>query len=649
MAVVVSAGSLLSTDKGWETSSSGGSLRLYDRFYHDYAALYRTQPNVRTCVDFIARNIAQLGLHVFRRVSETDRERLRDHPLTQVLAQPLPPEHKVTRYRLIEALMSDLGVYFNAYWLKLPFPGRPLGLLRLPPPYVRVRGELTPSAYELDVGGETREFSPEEVVHFRGYNADSCVAGLSPLETLRRVLAEEHAMGEYREGFWQNSARMSGVIERPLEAPEWSETARERFRAELQALYSGAANSGRTAILEEGMSWRPVAFDAQQSEYLGSRKLTREECARAYHIPLPMVGILDHASFSNIREQHKNLYQDCLGPWLAMIEEDISLQLLPDLGDTDGVYVEFNIAEKLQGSFEEQTAAFQSAVGAPYMTRNEARARQNLPSVPGGDRLVTPLNVIEGGQASPRDSAPETRAHRPLGPAIRPEYRGEGAKAEQVDASQPRLRARHEEKWREVLAAFFRRQERVMASRAGRGGNIESIWSDPERWDRELYEDLYRMNVATATVWARYVTERVEAELDEERMLPWLSENARIASEEINTETKERVAEALLDTEALEGMRHVFEVAATARAAQIAVSKVTTAANFGAQEGARQAGFRTKTWVVNSSNPRPEHAAMAGETVAMGERFSNGQLWPGDPAGGAENNANCQCGIAFGR
>ena len=52
---------------------------------------------------------------------------------------------------------------------------------------------------------------------------------------------------------------------------------------------------------------------------------------------------------------------------------------------------------------------------------------------------------------------------------------------------------------------------------------------------------------------------------------------------------------------------------------------------------------------VNSSNPRDEHLAMAGETVGIRERFSNGMRWPGDPAGGAENNANCQCSVEFGK
>ena len=414
MAIVQSVGALADLSPNWWPITNYGSVRMYDQYNYDYATIYRTQPNVRTCVDFLARNIAQLGLHVFRRVSDTDRVRLRDHPLAQVLAKPLPAEFKVSYYRLIESLMGDLGVYFNAYWLKVKAKSEErgagserMGLLRIPPALVYVYGGLIPTRYEVNFGGVMKTFAPNEIVHFRGYNAEDAVSGLSPLETLRRVLAEEHAAGDYREHFWQNAARQAGIIERPKDAPEWSKTARERFKAEFEALYSGGDNSGRTAILEEGMTWKPGTFNAQESEFLAGRKLTREECARAYHIPLPLVGILDHATFSNITEQHKNLYQDSLGPWMAMIEQDIMLQLLSEFDDTEGVYVEFNIAEKMQGSFLEQTQSLQSAVGRPWVTADEARARMNLPSLGGdADALVTPLNVLVGGQASPRDSAP---------------------------------------------------------------------------------------------------------------------------------------------------------------------------------------------------------------------------------------------------
>ena len=695
MAVVQSVGALADLSPSWWPMVSYGSLTMYDQYNYDYATIYRTQPNVRTCVDFLARNIAQLGLHVFRRVSDTDRVRLTDHPLAQLLERPLPAEFKVTYYRLIESLMGDLGVYFNAYWLKVKTAstgsassastgsaGAPLrmGLLRIPPSYVTVKGGLVPTGYEITLGGTTKTIGAGEMVHFRGYNAENEITGLSPLETLRRVLAEEHAAGDYREHFWQNAARQAGIIERPANAPEWSDTARNRFKSEFEALYSGGDNSGRTAILEEGMTWKAGTFNAQESEYLAGRKLTREECARAYHIPLPMVGILDNATFSNITEQHKNLYQDSLGPWMAMIEQDIELQLLPEFVDTEGVYIEFNIAEKLQGSFDEQVKSLQSAVGRPWMTADEARARMNMPSL-GGDaeQLVTPLNVLVGGQASPRDSAPsnEGRASSPL--------QGAKAAAGEVDPTQPELRAAWRTRWMRLMVRVFERQRsavmkaaKAVASTGSASGSASTgsasgsastgsasgsastgsatkavldvavLW-DGSRWDAELTEDFRKLGAATTMEFAQYVADQLGAELDGSEMEAWIAENARIGAEQVNATTQAQIGEALGAEDPLDALRNVFEVALSARAAQIAQSRVTTLANFGTLNAARQGGLRTKTWHVNSNNPRPSHARMSGATAPIRELFSNGMMWPGDPRGGADEVAGCTCSVTFGR
>jgi hypothetical protein len=393
------------------------------------------------------------------------------------------------------------------------------------------------------------------------------------------------------------------------------------------------------------MTWKPGTFNAQESEYLAGRKLTREECARAYHIPLPMVGILDNATFSNIREQHRNLYQDSLGPWLAMIEQDIMLQLLPEFDDTQGVYVEFNIAEKLQGSFEEQTKELQSAVGRPWMTADEARARMNLPSM-GGDaeQLVTPLNVLVGGQASPRDSAPPKEKPREI------KRLGDG----EIDPTQPELRAQWRKRWTRHMVGAFGRQRDAVLKLAAKGmpakalPDIAVLW-DGHRWDSELTGDVRKLSQATTMDFARYVSEQLGVELDESEMEAWIAENSRIAAENINGVTRSQVEEALKADDPLDALKGVFELALSVRAAEIAFSRTTSLANFGTMNAARQGGLKTKTWHVNSSNPRPAHAAMSGATVGIKELFSNGMMWPGDPAGGADNNSNCACSVTFGR
>ena len=66
------------------------------------------------------------------------------------------------------------------------------------------------------------------------------------------------------------------------------------------------------------------------------------------------------------------------------------------IGADQKSYAEFDITAKLAGSFEGQASVLSTSTGGPWMTRNEARARQNPPAIEGGDELIVPMNVTEG-------------------------------------------------------------------------------------------------------------------------------------------------------------------------------------------------------------------------------------------------------------
>jgi HK97 family phage portal protein len=631
MAIVQSAGALAEVHKPWTPAVVGTGVAFYGDRSASYGELYRTQPSVRLVVSFISRNIGQLGLKVYRRVSDTDREALGDHPLARLLARPNPA---TTRYRLIEDLVTDLAVYGNAFWCKVK-PGAAtdgqVALVRLPASRTVPIGDnpFFADAFRFSGNRGHTDLAADRVVHFRMPNPEDPRVGLSPLESLRRILAEADAADAYREGLWRSGARIGGVICRPVDAPEGSVRARAGVRASWHARYTGqGSESGGTPVLEDGMTFSEASFSARDSQFVESRRLSEEEVARAFHVPPPMVGLLEHATFSNIETQHRMLYQDALAPWLVAIEEEIELQLLPDLDSDPRIYVEFNIAAKLAGSFEEQAAALSTSTGRPWMSANEARARLNLPRIddPDADRLVVPLNVLVGGQSSPRDSAPPPKAV------------GSKADGRQVD------------KTLEIITSFFTRQRQSIFGKLGKAvGGADAVDEvfDSERWDRELSADLLAVAHQTAAQAATAAAGHFGGTADPDRLIPWLAENCRICAERINATTKAQLAEALTDADPPAAVRRVFEVTLGGRAARIAGDRVTTATSFGAEDGAKQAGARAKTWVVTSASARPSHARLAGETVPVGEPFSNGALWPGDPIQPAEEVAGCTCVVSF--
>lgn len=642
MVFAVSDGALRSIEK--PSYQAPRALRLNDRLTEDYATIYRKQPEVRTVVDFLARNVGQLSLQTFRRVGETDRERLRAHPVAQLLARP---NSYTTRYRMIRSLVSDMGIYDFAIWLKSREGGRD-ALVRIPPRLVTIADNdnwLRPTAFVVEGNRGKVSIDAKYVVYFRGYNPEDERYGLSPIETLRRALSEEYAAGQMREQTLRNGARMSGYIERPA-GQEWSDPARDRFRDGWRSQYSGwsATEAGGTPILEDGMKWVAAGQSAVDLQYVESRKLTREEVASAYFIPPPMIGILDHATFGNIQEQHKMLYQDTLGPWLQEIQQEIELQVLPDFADTENVYVEFNMQEKLRGSFEEQAAQLQTSVGAPFLTRNEARARANLPSIEGGDELVVPLNVLVGGQASPTDSAPDGALanFRIPSKAVRMITETVSGKARPAQS--------YVSKASEVLSKFFGRQEQSI--RSALGAKADAEWWNEERWNEELAAALYAVSTLITTAVARKQLDALGIDPDEydvDRTLNYLATVSRGNASSINAATKAQLDRALDADEPLDQVAHVFDVAKSSRAAQGGTTLATAMAGFASIEAVEQVrGTRsaTKTWVVTSSNPRPSHASMAGETVPIDSVFSNGAKWPGDSSAlDVDEVAGCSCDV----
>jgi HK97 family phage portal protein len=550
----------------------------------------------------------------------------------------------------MEALVKDLCIYDEAIRIKVRGESGRISLIRVPVSMVQPQGTnwLRPDSYLVKGTTGNIEYSRDEVIHIHGYNPKDPRKGLSPLETLRQLLAEQQAAAEHREGLWRQGARASLVIERPLGAPQWSDVARSRFRADWEASFTGARNSGKTAVLEEGMIAKPLqTFSPRDAQYLESNQLAREIVAAAYGIPAGLLG-LGNQNYSSLTEQHRQLYTDCLAPWLTVIQEELETQLLYEF-ELENAYLEFQLADKLRGSFEEQAAVLQASVGAPYLTRNEARARLNLPSIEGGDELVTPLNVITGGLASPQDTAPEgvpigALSATPEAKSLEKAFtRGEYLKIKNDSAKE----------FSKVFKDNIERQRRSIISKLGAQKNItiETKASatevyDRKRFDRELADDLKPVIYKSVRKGAKTV-----GNWDADNAENWVEAVAVKSAQRINKATQSRLVAKFRnipdDGDFTEAADELFNEMTDNDTISASLSLAATAVNFGRNESATANNRKFKTWVVTSGNPRSSHAVLNGETVAIQDNFSNGARWPGDPDLDEEERINCNCIVDF--
>ncbi|SIH60509.1 phage portal protein, HK97 family [Mycobacteroides abscessus subsp. abscessus] len=382
--------------------------------------LYREQPHLRTLVGFVSRNIAQLGIHVFERDAEDGRNRVRDSPLAELLRDP---NDDMTQFELIEATVASRMLYDETYWYVGRDNNAPTGWVIRHIPTTWVIGTIGQTAFNVakykvaipGTSGQWTEIDASDMIVFRGWNPVDPRSGVSPVHSLKAILAEQIHGQVFRDQMWKRGGRVGTYLTRPETAPNWTEAGpdgvspRKRFIQQWKDSYAGdsATNAGGTPLLEDGMQLKAIAFNAKENQWAEGVKLSLETCAQVYFVNPTMVGILDNANYANVREFRKALYGDNLGPEIERTVQRINKKLVPKLADPRNVYCEFNLQTKLAGSFEEQGDMLQKAIGGPYMTRNEGRARLNMPRIDGGDELIVPLNVTANGDQNPAPAGNE--------------------------------------------------------------------------------------------------------------------------------------------------------------------------------------------------------------------------------------------------
>lgn len=600
--------------------------------------LYATQANLHAVVSFLADSVAQLPLKVYIRDEETARRRDRDSVAAKLLWRPNSDQ---TAYEFINALTVELLLMGCAVMWLLPDPDSESGYqLRIIPREWIVDTEratnYAPDILKVHTGsGQFVNIPRTEFVQFRMYAPGNPGGYQSPIAALRQTLNEQIEADRFRTQIYKSSGRFNAYITRPKDVQQWDEeTKRKWLTAFREGWGTDGSNSGKMPLLEDGMEIKPYQFNAKEAQYAETKQLSREDVAAAFHVNPSLIWHTTAQTYASAKDNARALYADCLGPTLQMLQQRINSFLLPMIGADPRTYVEFDLTEKLKGSFEERASILQSAVGGPWLTRNEARADNNLPPVEGGDDLIVPLNVVTGGQASPQDTHMEPQKMRKKSEAENIRVKARSSKEE-------------DERMTEILKKFWKRQASSVLPKIGAKS---ASWWDEDRWDNELAEDITPLINSIADAHGKETAEAMGFEYDGKLTRKYLEALAKGRAHAINAATYKKLLAALEDDEDEEDTpSHVFDVRQSKDSLtfgrMLALAVAGWAAAHEAPKQARDNGIMhtvEKMWVTGD-NPRPEHAMMNGETVPIDKPFSNGCEWPGDEGGDPDTTCGCNC------
>ncbi|WP_375058408.1 phage portal protein [Zobellella sp. DQSA1] len=350
---------------------------------------------VRGCVTLLAESVAQLPCELYERSDKGERKRATDHPLYDVVHNL--PNRKDTAFEYFEQTQGCLGVRGNHYSLiERDGAGYVTELIPINPDKVTVlKGPDAMPYYHLT---EVNEILPSRLVHHvRGFSLDGYI-GLSPIQTNADVIGLSQATEGHAAQVFANGTTMSGVIERPREAaPITTQAAVDALLNKWQERHSGLRNAFSVALLQEGMTYKQLAMDNEKAQLLQSRNFSITEICRLYKVPPHMIQQLDKASFNNIEHQGLQFVIYTLLPWLKRIEAAMMRDLLLR-SERSRFYIEFNVSGLLRGDQKSRYEAYALGRQWGWLSVNDIRRLENLPPISGGDKYLTPLNMVDSKQ-----------------------------------------------------------------------------------------------------------------------------------------------------------------------------------------------------------------------------------------------------------
>ena len=217
------------------------------------------------------------------------------------------------------------------------------------------------------------------MLHIPGLGFDGLV-GYSPIAMAKNAIGMSMAAEEFGSTFFANGAMPSGLLEHPgvVKNPE-------KLRESWHAQFSGK-NSHNVAVLEEGMTYKPMSVPPNEAQFLETRKFQIDEIARIFRVPPHMIGDLDKSSFSNIEQQSLEFVKYTLNPWVVRWEQAMHKALLLP-AEKQQYFIKFNVDGLLRGDYQSRMNGYAVGRQNGWLSANDIREMENL----------NPISEEEGG------------------------------------------------------------------------------------------------------------------------------------------------------------------------------------------------------------------------------------------------------------
>lgn len=350
-----------------------------------------TVPAVQSAVRVISEAAASLEIGVVSIAPDGTETPAPEHPVAKLLADQ--PNDYTSTFELVRdlvatALIDDRG---GIAWVN-----RVNGEVR---EIVHYAPASTAVDYSTDGRSEPRfrindiPQNSADIVHLRS------PFGRSPLSLALDAIGVAKSMEKHASKLFTNGARPGGVLESPK--PIGDEGVKKMIAGWRKA-HDGEENAGKTAVLWDGTTFRPLQFSSVDSQFLELRKFQLLEIARAFRVPPSMLFELDRATWSNSEQMGREFLTYCLEPWLKALEGAMRRALFsPE--ERRAHAIRFDRDDLTRADLTARATAINSLVASRVLNPNEGRSWIDLAPYVGGEVFANPNT----GSNQPGAAAPQ--------------------------------------------------------------------------------------------------------------------------------------------------------------------------------------------------------------------------------------------------
>lgn len=393
---------------GWLSATAGRLINWWQAGY-SLTPCGQSSAMVEACISAYSQTVAMCPGDHWRKLGNGGRERVTNSALSRILKKP-------NDYQTISDLLLNLTRSLYDCGEAFGFAVRnnrneiiELHLMRHGYPLVASDGSIFYSLSGNEIAEQRFDMGvprpARDVLHVRLHTPRHPLKGASPILATVLDRAMAGAALNQQVAFYLNQAKPSFTLETDEKlTPEQTATLRQMWDQQTQG-----ENAGGTPILTWGLKAKKIETSAHDSQLAEMLKMTDQNIALAFRMPLQVLGI-GGTPFASTEILMQSWIASGLGFALNHIEEAFG-QLFRLDGYPDE-YLEFNTKALQRSAFKDRIEALARGTISGIFSPDEARNEEDLPTIEGGhgamprvQQQVVPLSY--GTDMKPPEPAPK--------------------------------------------------------------------------------------------------------------------------------------------------------------------------------------------------------------------------------------------------